>query len=1378
MKGLNLRLACIFIILIFLLSPLSALDLNQDDNNKYINQEHDNSSYAGCANLSVDDLVNGTDADFEEYLVNGTETNLDEDLVNGTDADNAKRLGNATGINNNTKGPALLIDPNITAEVDDIVEGDDLVVKVHAEYYFQGPVHIICGDYSDDFKMWCGYGECTFKNVNLKPGTYSLLAFNFGDNRYMETYKFTHFKVWADSDLNLSIDDIYLGEKPVAEISANPNINGIAHIKLNNSDKSHDVKIENGHGSFTFDEDLPRGNYSATVSYEGDDTYFKDEATASFDVIDKHYNPHFTASIMDIPVDRRPILTIDMNESLNTSFYVKSDESLWKYEVPYKDSQIAYTIPEYFEAGKHTVLVGYENQSTHQMEEIEVYFNVKRYDLDFRPHVGDVFVGENPVVEINTDKSFTAKVLISSPDLSRDYEANAVNGSLRFAIPEELKAGNHTVKVVFEGNEEFNPYETEARFSVNKYDLNLSAEIDDIELDQKPVIKVNADEKFSGNVFITAPGFKHAYRKEMTNGSLVLTLNENLHAGNYTVDISFEGNGTFNKDQTTASFAVNRFSPDLSIDVDDLDLGEEADFKINACKNLTGNVKLELLDSHNAYTVPVVDGKANKTIKSLMGGNQRVKVSFNGNDIIYPGEAYANFTVRDNRTDPNLSVHVDDINRGDSPTIEIHANDTFNGIILVSSPSYMISYPVQVNDGYLKYQLSERLKEGNYTIRVSYPGNDTFKQVETSASFEVHENRNASDLSLHVKSIHPGEKAIVEVHANDSINGMVKVKLNDSNETCSINLVKGYGKTEFDNLDFGSYLVTASFDGNSEFLPDEVNATFKVVGYENPRIKVFADDIVYGEEAEVEIYTNRSFSGEVSVELNDSTIVNDVKVVYGIGKAKINNLSAGKYTVTVRYAGDNDFCEDENSTQFTVEKIQPDLSVNVDDNYCGEDTVVEIHANESFNCDVDLELNDTATHNKVRLVNGYGKAEISNLTPGEYIATVRFAGDENFTEDEACDGFAVKKYDTNLSVHVDDVAYGQKPTIEIKANPSLNACVQIRLDSATKLYTVKLENGYAQMTLEENLNPGIHSVKALLYAHYGFKDDMAEDSFNVFAIGDPNLSVSVDDIDYHEDAIVEIRANKTLNGNVTVQLDDKDSLQTVKLVNGYGKTEISNLDAGEYSVTVRYDGAGMFKAAEDSTEFTVEKISPNLRMQIDDVQEHQRPIAEIHADESLNGDVLLTCSDFKHNYQATIRDGFYLLDIDESMHPGTYTVKAIFKGNENFKSEEIVCTFKVIGNDSDEKINSSLEMNDVESSKKKVANSSLDGVSKSDNDNTSVDVIDDDSKVNGGDSSSDSVDDDSKVNGGDSSSDSVDENDSKKRIAIHPLSQRPIFLIS
>ena len=39
MKNFSLKIACVFIILMYCLAPLSAFDLNQDDNNKYI--EHD-----------------------------------------------------------------------------------------------------------------------------------------------------------------------------------------------------------------------------------------------------------------------------------------------------------------------------------------------------------------------------------------------------------------------------------------------------------------------------------------------------------------------------------------------------------------------------------------------------------------------------------------------------------------------------------------------------------------------------------------------------------------------------------------------------------------------------------------------------------------------------------------------------------------------------------------------------------------------------------------------------------------------------------------------------------------------------------------------------------------------------------------------------------------------------------------------------------------------------------------------------------------------------------------------------------------------------------------------------------------------------------------
>ena len=46
MKNFSLKIACIFIILMYCLAPLSALDLNQDDNNKYINQDTDDSDIA------------------------------------------------------------------------------------------------------------------------------------------------------------------------------------------------------------------------------------------------------------------------------------------------------------------------------------------------------------------------------------------------------------------------------------------------------------------------------------------------------------------------------------------------------------------------------------------------------------------------------------------------------------------------------------------------------------------------------------------------------------------------------------------------------------------------------------------------------------------------------------------------------------------------------------------------------------------------------------------------------------------------------------------------------------------------------------------------------------------------------------------------------------------------------------------------------------------------------------------------------------------------------------------------------------------------------------------------------------------------------------
>ena len=63
MRNLSLRLACVFIILIFLLAPLGAVDFNQDNNTKYINQDDETNIATEDANVTVDDVDDVDDVD-------------------------------------------------------------------------------------------------------------------------------------------------------------------------------------------------------------------------------------------------------------------------------------------------------------------------------------------------------------------------------------------------------------------------------------------------------------------------------------------------------------------------------------------------------------------------------------------------------------------------------------------------------------------------------------------------------------------------------------------------------------------------------------------------------------------------------------------------------------------------------------------------------------------------------------------------------------------------------------------------------------------------------------------------------------------------------------------------------------------------------------------------------------------------------------------------------------------------------------------------------------------------------------------------------------------------------------------------------------------
>ena len=135
MKKSFLKFACIFIIAMFCLTPLGAIDLNHGGNTKYVNQENetnslvDDSNFTGIDINPAEDLDNDGGSDNKTKVVNGSDINP----VNGSDVHSSQvNLSKAF--------------PDLRACIADIDYGEVPVVEVWAD---EGLLALIRMEYPD-----------------------------------------------------------------------------------------------------------------------------------------------------------------------------------------------------------------------------------------------------------------------------------------------------------------------------------------------------------------------------------------------------------------------------------------------------------------------------------------------------------------------------------------------------------------------------------------------------------------------------------------------------------------------------------------------------------------------------------------------------------------------------------------------------------------------------------------------------------------------------------------------------------------------------------------------------------------------------------------------------------------------------------------------------------------------------------------------------------------------------------------------------------------------------------------------------------------------------------------------------------------------------
>jgi hypothetical protein len=407
-------------------------------------------------------------------------------------------------------------------------------------------------------------------------------------------------------------------------------------------------------------------------------------------------------------------------------------------------------------------------------------------------------------------------------------------------------------------------------------------------------------------------------------------------------------------------------------------------------------------------------------------------------------------------------------------------------------------------------------------------------------------------------------------------------------------LCHGKDKITVGGVPAGKHTVQVLYTGSNDFLPSSTEMTFTVNNLPDPNLNInLAGDVYEGDDVKFDITAKDTFSGNVIIKLNNSDDVYDVSVVNGHATASIGDLDAGKYSATVSFVGDKHFRASEKTVNFAVHekgKVNPKLSLNVNNGVEGQNIPAEISADKKFEGDVTLKVLGTDKVYNVHVKDGKTTQDITGLTAGKYDVIVYFHGNENYTSSKAKAAFEVESglMDPQLSANVKDVMEGESAVVQITADETFSGDVKVTVINSGTEYTAEVVDGAGNVTID-GLNPGIYAVKVSFDGDDTFKASEKTAVFSVKYIKlDTNLTIKCTDENPVEGqtAHILVTSDYMVSGRLYFTVDDDYTFESY-MYSGRCNVPIDGFTAGEHEIKVQYYGGDQFTPSTATMTFTV-----------------------------------------------------------------------------------------------------------------------------------------------------------------------------------------------
>ena len=1087
-------------------------------------------------------------------------------------------------------------------------------------------------------------GEAVFTIDKLANGTYDVKVTYAGNDNY--TYKSDNFedKLLVNKvscyPINVTAIDVDVGENTTITVRVPTDATGSVTIWVNGTEKIN-ATIKDGVATFRLNQTIAgRYDINATLT----DVKYTDRTAYASYWVSKVDTP-ISIDVDPIYVGDKAIITVTVPEGVANNVSIEIDGVKQNKTV---NANVAVFEVQIWSNGTRTVVATYDGDNKYAFNSTTANFTVSKRQSELNVTATGRSVGDNATIKVEVPDNATGYVTVNVN--GTDYTINLTGGVGSINIT-GLGNGTYYVHATYLGDRQYNVSTnfTET-FEMTKVDSTVTVTVENVTYGNHTVIVVNVPGA-TGNITIK---INDTDKGEFTlvNGKVEFDAGI-LAADNYTVHVTYKGDGKYSTNNADKDFNVSKAAPVITIESVEVNADTNATVVVYITPGTTGRINITV--NNKNYSGEIENGVARIPIDKLNEGNYSVFANYTGDK---------NFTNASVTQDNMVNVH-----KFACYDMNVIANDTKvdeNTTIVVNLPSDATgNVSVYVNGTWAgNATISHGVAKVNVTKAVAgkYIVNATFtdgKYANKTVTTNYYVFKHDSPLDIDVESILVDDVAYINVTApTDNVTIEINGKSYDAQSYAG-----GVARFVVSGLEYGNKTVVAKYGGSYKYLANSTTDKFTVDKL-NTTINITVESIKYGEKLNITVNVTDGANGFITIRINNTRNIT-LPVDYGKVNWIVEGLAAGNYTVYADYSGDAKYNINGTNKPVEVTKATPVITIyetTVDSlNNASAIVIINTTATGTMNITVNKK-NYTAD-----IIDGIATFTVDILPVGTYNITATYAGDDNYTNaskllENGLTVYKVASYDMNVTVN--DTIVGENATIVV--NVPLNATGKVVIYvNGTWAGNATIDKGVAKMNVTKDV-AGKYIVNATL-VDAKYANQTVTTAYWVSKVETPvNITVVNDNIRAGDTVEVIVSLPEEINGKaVTIEINGKKYTNTTDNV-GNATFYIPSVTYGNKTVVAIYAGDNKYVANSTTANFTVTKRSSQVNVTVNEtINVGQNATITVEVPSNATGYVIVNIGG--NNYTINLTSGARSVVI-AGLGNSTYRANVTYLGDDQYLS--------------------------------------------------------------------------------------------------------------